>query len=57
MVKKYVRLLIQHETNVATGEIWSIFAVPNTWRTRTKTAVEAEGYTWDENGCAIKIEE
>ena len=55
MVAKYKRLLIQRETNVATGETWSIFAVPNTWRARTKAAVEADGYTWDEDGTAIKI--
>ena len=53
MVKKYTRILIQRETNVNTGETWSIFAVPNTWRARTKAAVEADGYTWDLDGTAI----
>lgn len=56
MVTKYKRLLIQRETNVATGETWSIFAVPNTWRARTKAAVEAAGYTWNEDGTAIPVE-
>ena len=57
MVRKYTRILIQREINVNTGEIWRLSDIPNTWRARTKAAVEAEGYTWDENGCAIKIEE
>lgn len=57
MVKKYTRLLIQRETNVNTGEVWALQDVPNTWRARTKAAVEAEGYTWDEDGTAIKIPE
>lgn len=57
MVKKYTRLLIQRETNVNTGKTWAIQDVPNTWRARTKAAVEAEGYTWDEDGTAIKVEE
>jgi len=57
MVKKYTRLLIQRETNVNTGETWAIQDVPNTWRARTKAAVEAAGYTWDEDGTAIKVEE
>ena len=57
MVKKYTRLLIQREINVNTGSTWAIQDVPNTWRVRTKAAVEAEGYTWDEDGTAIKIPE
>ena len=56
MVKKYTRLLEQREINVNTGDTWSLNDVPNTWKARTKTAVEADGYTWDENGCAIKVE-
>lgn len=57
MVKKYTRILIQREININTGSTWALQDVPNTWRARTKAAVEAEGYTWDENGCAIKVEE
>ena len=57
MVRKYQRLLIQREINVNTGEVWRLSDVPNTWRSRTKAAVEAEGYTWDENGTAIKVPE
>lgn len=53
MVKKYTRLLIQRETNVNTGEAWKLEDVPNTWRARTKAAVEADGYTWDLDGTAI----
>lgn len=55
MVKKYTRILIQREININTGETWCLGDVPNTWRARTKAAVEADGYTWDENGCAIKL--
>ena len=55
MVKKYTRVLEQREINPATESTWAIQDVPNTWRARTKAAVEADGYTWDENGCAIPI--
>ena len=57
MVRKYTRLLIQREININTGEVWRLSDIPNTWKARTKAAVEAEGYTWDEDGTAIKIEE
>ena len=57
MVKKYTRILIQREININTGEVWTLQDVPNTWRARTKAAVEAEGYTWDEDGTAIKVPE
>lgn len=55
MVRKYTRILIQRELNTNTGEIWKLSDVPATWRLKTKAAVEAEGYTWDEDGTAIKI--
>ena len=53
MVKKYTRLLKSRETNVNTGETWKLADVPNTWRAKTKAAVEADGYTWDLDGTAI----
>ena len=56
MVKKYVRVLENREINLATSEVWSINDVPNTWRAKTKAQVEADGYTWDEDGTAIPIE-
>ena len=55
MLKKYVRVLEQREINPKTGSTWAWMDVPNTWRERAKEAVEADHYTWDENGCAIPI--
>lgn len=54
MIRKYTRLLEQHEINVNTGEVWKIQDVPNTWRARTKAAVEADGYVFDLEGVATK---
>lgn len=55
MVNKYVRLLEQRQINPNTEEIWAIQDVPNTWRAKTKAKVEADHYTWDEDGTAISI--
>ena len=57
MVKKYTRKLESREINPETESIWAIQDVPNIWRAKTKTQVEADGYTWNEDGTAVKIEE
>lgn len=53
MVKKYVRVLEEREINTQTDSVWAIQDVPNTWRKKVKAQVEADGYTWDEDGTAI----
>jgi hypothetical protein len=57
MVRKYARLLEEQEICYKTGEIWTINDVPNTWRKKTQTKVEEDGYTFDEEGHAVKKEE
>lgn len=53
MVKKYVRVLETREINSMTGEVWSINDVPNTWRSRVRAQIIADGYTFDEDGTVI----
>ena len=48
MVAKYVRKI---EENVM-----SINSVPNLWREKVRKQVEADGYVFDENGIATKVE-
>ena len=55
MVKKYARLLEERIINDNTGEVWSINDVPNTWRSKTRTKVEEDGYYFDEDGTAYPI--
>ena len=58
MVNKYARHLEEWDVNAKTGEVWVLDDVPNTWKARTKAKVEADGYTWDEDGHAIpRVEE
>lgn len=57
MINKYARLLEQRQTNVNTDEVWAIQDVPNTWRSKTKAKVEADGYYFAEDGTAYKNEE
>jgi len=57
MVRKYTRVLEEREINSATGEVWAIQDVPNTWREKTRTKVLADGYVFDEDGTAIPAEE
>lgn len=56
MVKKYARVLENREINAQSGEIWTIDDVPTTWRAKTRTKVEADGYHFDEDGTAVKNE-
>lgn len=57
MVNKYARLLEQRQINTNTDEVWKITDVPNTWRTKTKTKVETDGYYFDEDGTAYPVPE
>ena len=56
MVNKYARLLEQRQINNNTGEVWALDDVPNTWKARTKTKVEGDGYEFGEDGTAHKVE-
>ena len=55
MVKKYARLLEERIINDNTSEVWSINDVPNTWRSKTRAKVEADGCYFDEDGTAYPI--
>ena len=57
MVNKYSKHLENRDTNVNTGNVWSLFDVPNTWRSKTEAKVIADGYYFDEDGTAYPVEE
>ena len=48
MVAKYVRKIEK--------DGMSINSVPNLWREKVRKQVEADGYVFDENGYATKVE-
>ena len=48
MVAKYVRKIEE--------DSMSINSVPNLWREKVRKQVEADGYVFDENGIATKVE-
>ena len=48
MVAKYVRKIEE--------DGMSINIVPNLWREKVRKQVEADGYVFDENGIATKVE-
>ena len=48
MVAKYVRKIEE--------DGMSINSVPNLWREEVRKQVEADGYVFDENGYATKVE-
>ena len=48
MVAKYVRKIEENGM--------SINSVPNLWREKVRKQVEADGYVFDENGYATKVE-
>ena len=48
MVAKYVRKIEE--------DGMSINSVPNLWREKVRKQVEADGYVFDENGIATKVE-
>ena len=48
MVAKYVRKIKE--------DVMSINSVPNLWREKVRKQVEADGYVFDENGYATKVE-
>ena len=48
MVSKYVRKIEE--------DGMSINSVPNLWREKVRKQVEADGYVFDENGYATKVE-
>lgn len=56
MVKKYSRLIEERDINDKTGSVWAIQDVPNTWRTKTRAKVIADGYYFLEDGTALPIE-
>ena len=48
LVKKFVRHVEENGM--------SINSVPNLWREKVRKQVEADGYVFDENGIATKVE-
>ena len=48
MVAKYVRKIKENEMSINT--------VPALWREKVRKQVEADGYVFDENGYATKVE-
>ena len=48
MVAKYVRKIEEDGMNIN--------SVPNLWREKVRKQVEADGYVFDENGIATKVE-
>ena len=48
LVKKFVRKVEENGM--------SINSVPNLWREKVRKQVEADGYVFDENGYASKVE-
>ena len=48
MVAKYVRKIEENGM--------SINSVPNLWKEKVRKQVEADGYVFDENGYAAKVE-
>ena len=48
MVAKYVRKIEE--------DGMSINSVPNLWREKVRKQVESDGYVFDENGIATKVE-
>lgn len=56
MVKKYVTALEGREYNSRTGEVWTIYDVPNTWRARVEKQIKADGYIILEDGTVDKPE-
>ena len=48
MVAKYVRKIKEYGMNIN--------SVPNLWREKVRKQVEADGYVFDENGYATKVE-
>lgn len=48
LVAKYVRKIEE--------DGMSINSVPNLWREKVYKQVKADGYVFDENGCATKVE-
>ena len=57
MVNKYARVLEEQDINSRTGDIWKIDDVPNLWNKKVRIKVEADGYIFDENGYAVKVED
>ena len=56
MVSKYTRLLEERIVNDKTGYVWRITDVPRSWRSQTEQKVLSDGYTFDDDGTAIKGE-
>lgn len=50
MVNKYVRVLESREINERTGNVWSLYDVPNTWRAKVEQKVLADGYEFNGDG-------
>lgn len=48
MVAKYVRKIEEDGMNIN--------SVPNLWREKVRKQVETDGYVFDENGIATKVE-
>lgn len=53
MVTKYVRVLEDHEINSRTGEIWSLYDVPKTWRAKVEKKILEDGFEFDDDGRVI----
>ena len=48
LVRKFVRKVEENGMNIN--------SVPNLWREKVRKQVEADGYVFDENGYATKVE-
>lgn len=57
MVAKYVRVLEEREINPNTKEVWTIYDVPKTWRSKTEKQVLADGYVILDDGTVEKVTE
>ena len=55
MEVKYARHMRNREINNKTGEVWKINDVPYTWRQKTVTLLDSEGYYIAEDGTAYPI--
>ena len=55
MIAKYSRKLEARELNPATDSVWAIQDVPAIWQNKVRAKVEADHYTFDEDGTAIPV--
>ena len=49
--------MVDELMNRVSDSVWTIYDVPNTWRSKTESKVIADGYHFDSDGTAVKNEE